>query len=156
MATTFLTLELAATRLGLSRTETRELRSLTFINDTRGVRVLNADVVRLERQREHEGRQAEIRAARRSMNMAAKIADDERWLRSIEARGGSSLALEDLRAKLASDKIEFEAIRAEQEARTAKPLPHGRLHQAQLQVAEELRRDAIRRAEIERGFEATR
>ena len=140
---TFLTLADAAQRLGIARTEVRESHAFTIVNDTRGARVLTADVVRVERQREHAKREDEIRAARRPVNLAAKIADDERWLSSIRAKGGSSLVLDDLQAELGANKAELEQLRADEAARIASGPramgPSEQLHRAALEMADQLR-----------------
>ena len=141
---TFMTLADAAQRLGLTRTAVRESHAFTIINDLRGARVLTADVVRAERKREHTKREDEIRAARRPVNLAAKIADDERWLASMRAKGGSSLALDDLHAELEANKAELEQLRADEAARIASGPramgPSEQLHRAALEMADELRR----------------
>ena len=140
---TFMTLADAAQRLGLTRTAVRESHAFSIINDLRGARVLTADVVRAERQREDTRRQEEIRAARRPVNLAAKIADDERWLSSIRAKGGSSLVLDDLQAELGANKAELEQLRADEAARIASGPramgPSEQLHRAALEMADQLR-----------------
>ena len=140
---TFITLADAAQRLGLTRTAVRESHAFTIINDLRGARVLTADVVRAERQREDTRRQEEILAARRPVNLAAKIADDERWLASMRAKGGSSLALDDLHAELEANKAELEQLRADEAARIASGPramgPSEQLHRAALEMADQLR-----------------
>lgn len=110
---TFLTLDQAARRLNLSRTQVRESRNFTIVNDTRGARVLTADVVRVERRREEARRDEEDRVARRPVNMAAKIAEDEAWLDSIRERGGESLDLDYKEAQLERDKVELERYKGE-------------------------------------------
>jgi len=144
-----MTLADAAQRLGLTRTAVRESHAFTIINDLRGARVLTADVVRAERQREDTRRQEEILAARRPVNLAAKIADDERWLASMRAKGGSSLALDDLHAELEANKAELEQLRADEAARIASGPramgPSEQLHRAALEMADQLRREDERR-----------
>lgn len=146
---TFLMLADAAQRLGLTSAEVRESRRFTIINDTRGARVLTADVVRAERQREDTRRQEEIRAACRPVNLAAKIADDEAWLASMRAKGGSSLVLDNMARKLETNKAELEQLRADEEARLLysprSMAPREQLHRAELEMADLLRREDERR-----------
>jgi len=140
---TFMTLADAAQRLGLTRTAVRESHAFTIINDLRGARVLTADVVRAERQREDTRRQEEILAARRPVNLAAKIADDEAWLASMRAKGGSSLVLDDLERTVQADKDELGQLRADVTARIASGPramgPSEQLHRAALEMADQLR-----------------
>jgi hypothetical protein len=143
---TFLTLADAAQRLGITRQEVRESKRFSIVsNPGTEARVLKADVVRVERQREDGRRQEEIRAACRPASLAAKIADDERWLASIRAKGGSSLVLDDLHAELEANKAELEQLRVDEAARRA-PGPRAtgpceQLHRAALEMADELRRE---------------
>jgi hypothetical protein len=109
----YLTLGAAAERLGITRTEVRESRRFTIINDTRGAKVLEADVARVERQREDAQRNEEKHVIERPVNLAAKITEEEAWLASIRAQGGIGLALDDKEAQLERDKAELERLEAE-------------------------------------------
>jgi hypothetical protein len=108
-----LTLDQAAARTGLSRLQLRESHHFTLLEDPRGARVLEADVVRFERQTADAEREDTIVAARRLVNLGRKVADDERWLDTMTAKGASSLALDQMRSRLAADKETLERLRAE-------------------------------------------
>ena len=141
---TFMTLADAAQRLRLTPTQVRESRRFTIVsNPGTEALVLRADVVRAERRREDRRRQEEIRAARRPASLAAKIADDEAWLTSMRAKGGSSLVLDDLERTVQADKDELEQLRADVTARiTSGPramVPRDQLHRAALEMADQLR-----------------
>jgi hypothetical protein len=75
--------------------------------------VLEADVVRFERQAAAAEREHAIVAASRLANLDRKVADDEKWLDTMTAKGASSLMLEQMRSRLAADKETLERLRAE-------------------------------------------
>jgi hypothetical protein len=93
----------------MSRVQFRESRAFTFI----GANVLEADVLRYEKQRQDAQRDEEDRVIQRPLNSAARIAADEQWLAGIRAQGGQGLALDDQEAQLERDKAEFERYQAE-------------------------------------------
>jgi hypothetical protein len=109
----YLTLDQAAARTGLSRLQLRESHRFNLLEDPRGARVLEADVVRFERQAADAEREDAIVAARRVVNLGRKVADDEKWLDTMTAKGASSLSLEQMRSRLAADKETLERLRAE-------------------------------------------
>jgi hypothetical protein len=104
-----LTLDEAARRCGMSRVQVRESRAFTFI----GSRVLEADVLRYEKQRQDAQRDEEDRAIQRPVNSAARIAAEEQWLAGIRGQGGQGLALDDKEAQLERDRGELVRYQAE-------------------------------------------
>lgn len=110
MSTTFLTLADAAERLGITKQEVRESKRFTIVSNLgTGALVSEADVVRAERQRDDAQRREEDLVARRPAILAAQIADDERWLNSIRARGGEVLWLDEQLERREAELERYEA-----------------------------------------------